>query len=571
MGYFSELALQEQEENTPDITVSHGSTTAKAKKNQSQKKHYNNAQIKEFIDFISATDNFEGSCWQICAMHYYTDEDGSTRKVPKVICFGSKRLGTDYLDNICFNQHTDYYYTPNGYCAKHRNENTLLSCNNIVIDIDNHEIPPSEIPQEVDRLLYFMEQEQLDVPEYSVVRSGRGVHLIIRLESFHKKLQWIWQKSAKIICDKITAFINDYNAAREDGAAEIRLSVDYTASTAITGFARLPYTVNQAAKTNVAFEKRTERRYTADELVEYIDENREPLRKPRIKHTYKAKDNGEQADYSPLHAKRVNFIEEITKKPDFNETGRRELITWLYYNALIQIQDGKTAKEKTIALNNSFKNPLPIGEVKDMFKSTDKKIYTHLPNSTFLDKMNATAKERLIFINTQSNLREIQREQKRAAKAERDEQVQQLFKQGKSYQEIADITGYSLRTVKNKLSGQAKTDKTNRNAQIVELHEQGLSMTDIANKLQCDRRTVSSVLSNHSETVSSKRTYSKKTDCRTVQAIKTEIEETDCRTVAAKWTYSETVKATNGQTNILPDGYSNDGKLSSPQPRGGYT
>lgn len=547
MGYFSELALQEQEENTPDITVSHGSTTAKAKQNQSQKKHYNNAQIKEFIDFISATDNFEGSCWQIYAMHYYTDKDGKQGKAPKLICFGSKRLGTDYLDGIYFNQHTDYYYTPNGYYANKRDENTMLSCNNIVIDIDGHELPLETIPQEIDRLLYFMEQEQLDIPEYSVVRSGRGVQLIIRLESFHRKLQWVWKQAAAIICDKITAFIDDYNATRKDGETTINLDVDKSVAVKITGFVRLPYTINQKSKTRTTFERRTDRRYTVEELVEYIDDNREPQLKPRIKHTYNTAETDEQADYSPLHAKRVHFIEEITKKPDFNETGRRELITWLYYNALIQIQDGKTAKEKTIALNNRFKNPLEIKEVKAMFKSTDKKIITHLPNSTFLDKMNATAKERLIFINTQSNLREIQREQARAAKAERDEQVQQLFKQGKNYQEIADITGYSLRTVKNKLSGQAKTDKTNRNAQIIQLYEQGLSMTDIANKLQCDRRTVSSVLSkyaNHSETVSSKRT---------------EIEETDCRTVTANRTYSETVKATDGQTNLLPDGYSNDG------------
>lgn len=559
MGYFSELALQEQEENTPDITVSHGSTTAKAKKNQSQKKHYNNAQIKEFIDFISATDNFEGSCWQIYAMHYYTDKDGKQGKAPKLICFGSKRLGTDYLDGIYFNQHTDYYYTPNGYYANEKGENTLLSCNNIVIDIDGHELPLETIPQEIDRLLYFMEQEQLDIPEYSVVRSGRGVQLIIRLESFHRKLQWVWKQATAIICDKITAFIEDYNATRKDGETTINLTVDKGVATRITGFVRLPYTINQKSKTRTTFERRTDRRYTAEELVEYIDDNREPQLKPRIKHTYTTTaETDEQADYSPLQAKRVSFIEEIVKKPDFNETGRRELITWLYYNALIQIMDGKTAKEKTVALNNGFKKPLEITEIKAMFRHTDKKIQK-LKDNTFLNKMNATAKERLIYENTQ--FREQQREQARAAKAERDVQVLELFKQGKNYQEIADITGYSLRTVKNKLSGQAKTDKTNRNAQIIQLYEQGLSMTDIANKLQCDRRTVSSVLSkyaNHGETVSSNRTYSKKTDCRTVTANRT-YSEMNGRTVSAKWTYSETVKATNGQTNLLPDGYATDG------------
>ena len=70
MGIMSELAAlhQEQEYIPPDIAVSHGNTTAAAKRNH--KKRYNNTEITEFIDFISATDNFEGSCWQIYAMHY---------------------------------------------------------------------------------------------------------------------------------------------------------------------------------------------------------------------------------------------------------------------------------------------------------------------------------------------------------------------------------------------------------------------------------------------------------------------------------------------------------------------
>ena len=494
MGIMSEIALlqQEQEYIPPDITISHGSTTAATRRNQ--KKRYNNTEIADFIDFISATDNFSGSCWQIYAMHYYKDKNGKQCKFPKLICFGSKRLGTAYLNSVYFNQHTDYYYTPNGYYANEKGENTLLSCNNIVIDIDGHELPLETIPQEVDRLLYFMEQEQLDIPEYSVVRTGRGVQLIIRLESFHKTLQWVWKQATEIICDKIAAFIEAYNAARKDGETTINLTVDKGVATRITGFVRLPYTINQKSKTRTTFERRTDRRYTIDELVEYIDDNRHP-EPPRIKHRYAA-DIDEQADYSPLQAKRVHFIEEIMKKPDFDETGRRELITWLYYNALVQIMDGKTAKEKTLALNNSFKNPLELSEIKAMFRCTDKQTRP-LKNSTFLDKMNATAKERIIYINTQSNIRDVQREQARAAKAERDEQVQQLFQKGKSYQEIADITGYSLRTIKNRLSEQAKQDKANRNAQIISLYKQGLSSKEISEKIKCSINTVKAVLSDN--------------------------------------------------------------------------
>ena len=106
MGIMSEIALlqQEQEYIPPDITISHGSTTAATRRNQ--KKRYNNTEIADFIDFISATDNFSGSCWQIYAMHYYKDKNGKQCKFPKLICFGSKRLGTAYLNSVYFNQPT---------------------------------------------------------------------------------------------------------------------------------------------------------------------------------------------------------------------------------------------------------------------------------------------------------------------------------------------------------------------------------------------------------------------------------------------------------------------------------
>lgn len=71
-------------------------------------------------------------------------------------------------------------------------------------------------------------------------------------------------------------FIRAYNATREDGAAKIRLQVDKAASSRVTSFFRPPYTINQKFKTRTTFERRTDRRYTADELVEYIDDNRRP-------------------------------------------------------------------------------------------------------------------------------------------------------------------------------------------------------------------------------------------------------------------------------------------------------
>lgn len=517
MGYFSELDLELnegyisntrkpiQEEKSNNITISYGTTTPKArKKYNKQKKFYPNTEILDFLKCISATDNFKTSCTQVYTFIEYTDESGNKQKRPQLLCFGSKSMGFDSLHNIRILKSKDYYYTPNGFYADHRKASSLFTFNNIVIDIDNHrkKATPEEILHEVNRLLFFLDADpdRPNIPEYNVLYTGRGVQLIISLESFHAKYKWLWKDATELICQQIQQFIDDYNKNIDpEYSSPIELQVDTGASTKATTLMRLPFTYNTHTKTKTLFKKRTDKRYTLTDLANLIAEAPNPKRKPnqKIKTQYTTTNTG---DYTGLQFKRTNYIKDIIKDNNYKCNGRRELLTWLYYNAMVQLTDRPTAKEMTYALNNSFTDSLKPSEIEAMFRCTDAKGFYKIPDDKFLDFCNATQNERMKYINTPSNLREQKRAEARAKKAERDTLIHELYSQGKTYQEIADTIKCSLRTVKNKLKDIAKTSHINRDKQILQLSEQGLSQRAIANKVGCSPTTVNQVIKANNQT-----------------------------------------------------------------------
>lgn len=485
----------ESDKNT--ISVSCGATTPKAKQEAFKKeKYYENKEINEFIDFIGATDNFSGSCWQLYTFVAHKDIDGNTESMPKLIGFGSRQLGFDRINKIKFYNNKDYYYTKNGFSANKRTKNNaesaLFSLNNIVIDIDNHEknATTANISRDIDRLLYFMKEDNLDIPEYSVVRSGRGCQLIIRLDSFYasKGLLKIWNQATEIICNRIESFIADYNKSISEDGEKIKLTVDRAASTNPSGLMRLPYTHNSHTGQLVTFEKLTDYRYTVDDLIELIFEANKKLTEYKSVSVCKG-------DYTPLLSKRVKFIEELANMSKIDE-GRREITIWLYHNSLMQLTDSETAKNKTLALNQSFNNPLSEREVLGTVSRSSKKAYTFISVKGFLALLQASTEEYKMYMNAKLwSKREHEREKKRADKNARNALIVELYEQGEKYQKIADAAGCSLSTVKNVIKENAKTDKENRNSRILELHKQGKKYKEIAAIVGCSVRTVQNIVS----------------------------------------------------------------------------
>jgi len=450
------------------IAVTHAPVSRKARLERSESnttETQRNQDIIEFVSRIMPSENFNAN-HHIYTRIKYTDENGKEKTAMKLVCFFNNDNFREVIRKIKFHKSNAYYITKNGFFANQRTkkngESCLFTLDNIVIDIDNHKNKDlNAVNYAVDKLIFLLQNDYSDkIPRFDVVRSGRGCQLWFRLETMHKAVSWLYQSFTRHLIDVLSNVIKDNN---------IDLSIDLGASNDLSRLVRLPYTYNQATGTQAILEKGSDYRYNKEELEEYFT----PIstKKEKKKKEKKSENSGKvypksesTAEYSRLNSKRMLFIERIVSACNGAVTGRRDNITWLYYNYCCAVLgDRQEALEKVIWLNSTFTEPQTEEEIKAQIKSVDKVGYYKLKNIDFLEKINATLEERMLYTSMSETA--LSRDKARAEKTERDLKILELYKNGLTYQQIADEIGTSLATVKRKLKNSTENDK----ARIVEV------------------------------------------------------------------------------------------------------
>lgn len=466
-----------------------------------RKNVYNNDNIIKFVQYILATPNFSNSFKMIQTMRGRNAENGF-----QTVAFFPQNQELEvkwWVNSVCF-QNRNYYITKNSYKGSARRTESLFSLDNIVIDIDNHKSNPKVIDREIERLIYFLDNDA-NLPSYGIVYTGRGVQLWIGLESVYasEKLKYRYEQLSKKFCDIIEEVIKDNH---------IKLDVDRSASIRVNGLVKLPGTrnMNRKGENLITYERFPLERYSIQELLlDYADvdlsyfdlpvgtvmpEKRTFTSTEKPKRIYKAKSNG---DYTAYLMKRVRFIEQLVSARHGECEGCRELLLFHYYNSAIQVYDKTNAVNMVKALNQQFTKPLHSAEVGCAIHSPDKKIY-HYTVEKFLVELHTTEKERVMYDNCTLD-REQEREKARQKKKERNQHIIALHKQGMKQQDIADVVKCCRRTVCTVLKPIIAEEKEERNKKVQELHSQNLKQQDIANASGCCKRTVANLVKEYAE------------------------------------------------------------------------
>ena len=537
MGAMSSLALDSlYSEREPYIPPSR--EPQKKPKRKRQYEQQDNSDILAFIDIISASPAFayrseaeQGGCRHICVKTVGKDENGKIVDKMKRLRFFRQRCDETQaaVGSIRFAQSHDYYISKNSVYADRRTKEALFSYDNIVIDLDIHDNNKSlkwyddNLDFLIDKLIYLLTEEYKGkFPAFNVVRSGRGVQLWIGLESFSARVE-AFRRRYTAVCDYFCHFLDE---VLEDNDLTM-FEVDYGASTDATRLARIPYTYNQHRyneRTHKGYQARfdhlTDYRYDLDEIQDFI---LSPTKKPR-----KAKIT-QNSNFTALNIKRMRFIEDIVKRNAGYCEGRREVMAWLYYNALIQTTEQETAEEMLYQLNELFEPSLSgtqISAIIDEFDRKGKNIgkvgkdgyietgYYTIGSAKFLDTIQATTDERLQYVGATS--RELDRKAARAKKADRDRRIAELTEQGMSCKDIADEVGCSVSTVQRK-TAKDKPSKADRDHRIIKLKAEGLSVRDIASTVGCSKNTVTAVLAKQAETTTENTQQATQTTTESVQ------------------------------------------------------
>lgn len=523
MGAMAALALEQQYQERKPIVPQMTDIPKRTYQKQ------DNGDILAFFSYVQATPDFayrsewaKGGYRQV----FVRTKSGKFRKI--VHFHQSSTEVSERLGSVRFAESHDYYITKNSFSTPNHTKEALFSYDNIVIDLDIHDNNKSlkwyddNLDFLIDKLIYLLTEEYKGkFPAFNVVRSGRGVQLWIGLESFSARVE-AFRRRYTAVCDYFCHFIDE---VLEDNDLTM-FEVDYGASTDATRLARIPYTYNQHRyneRTHKGYQARfdhlTDYRYDLDEIQDFI---LSPTKKPR---KAKITQNG---DFTALNVKRMRFIEGIVKHTEGDCEGRREVMAWLYYNALIQTTEQETAEEMLYQLNKSFKTALDEAQIRAILAEFERKRknigkigkdgypetgYYTIGSAKFLDTIQATTNERLQYIGATS--RELDRKAARAKKADRDRRIAELTEQGMSYKDIAEEVGCSARTVSRKDT--TKQSKADRDRRIIELRADGLSVRDIASEVGCSKNTVTAVLAKQKETTTENAQQATQTATESVQ------------------------------------------------------
>lgn len=480
----------------------------KAKRIWHGKKHLRKADNKKIVEFfrsIVSDKIYRKSHKQIWMRSVAVDKaTGEEKYVFSLVRCISQENFEEEIRKIVFFEEFDYYITKNSFFYDKRTNDSVFCFDNIVVDLDNHggAIPKEDLDHEIERLVYILQNdEQGEFPAFNYVKSGRGVQLWIPFDSLYAqngraadekkraKINTMYQLATLSIFSRIKNLLKKHDC---------KLQVDDSSQSACS-LCRLPFTFNSQSKTKAQYTHATDQRQQFyDFLIDYpiiVEQTGKEDKK------YQSNANG---DYTRLYFKRMRFVEQIIDGCNGNCDGRRELLIFCYMNYAYFAVGKDAATENAKKLNSKFAEPLSASELRSQLNSIASKLNKMgnpyaLSKVKFFEKVQATTEERLAYDSISA--RETQRQQARQAKADRNEQIMLLHKQGCTSQEIAEKVGCSKRTVETLTQADKQQKKAERNQQIEKLHNEGYTQAEIAEKVGCCKRTVSEVLSKIKETV----------------------------------------------------------------------
>lgn len=328
----------------------------------------------------------------------------------------------------------DYYISANGFTGLSRTS-PLLSFNNIVIDIDAHDVAPdlkSEADEEIEKLIWNITEKGF-IPKPTLIHlTGRGVQMWYHFEQVSAKYYVKYNKLSNGITEAYKAVLSECQCKS--------VNVDTGATQRPTGLFRMFNSWNTKTKT------KTECRYypteyTIDGLLEafseYIDvEATTSRRRTPIKQA--------QSNYIALNRGRLNVLQKLSERQ--TKEGHRNTILYLAYNALLQLYEPDKAEAEVKAMNAKFFKPLKESEVRAIIKSIDgKSKYYSITQQEFMQSLGISES----FYKQHSNRKNAERNTKREQKQRRRALIERAILNGERYKDIAERNEVSVRTVNN--------------------------------------------------------------------------------------------------------------------------
>lgn len=409
---------------------------------------FNIQQITQFISMLYHDDH--NSNYFICNF-----KDGKMQ---------SFRTSLDEFD-ISQIKEEDCYISLNGFAACHRRQQECRQINGLVFDLDYHHRTTPET-------LEWVKQRNLNNIMDAVAEKNLYEPNIITDTSRGYQLIYLFNNSIAYYCKDST--INEkalyaYNQIRitiekqicEALPDEYYLDIDKNVYD-IPRIVRLPGTINTKTGQKTYLVHINEDYYDFTDFYTKKEKktNKENI-EPKTSARYK-KSNGIE-----LQKARIEELEKLQQFRGERCEGYRNYMTFIYYNSAVQIYDKETAVAKTFEFCSKFDSgtePFSTSQIKAIIRNIDKnktkdyKGHYVITKEWIFDKLAITDIEaKQIGVSNNFNARAKKKQMNQLKKAERNNKIIAMVKEGIKHSDIAKKLGISLRTVQTVLKNNGLT------------------------------------------------------------------------------------------------------------------
>lgn len=385
--------------------------------------------------------------------------------------------------NICMNNNSDFYVTPNQSKFNNARAASVFAYTNIVKDIDCHE-PPEGMNRREFQLL--CEELKWEIIRYLPVElqpnvinlTGRGLQLWWRHEACPARLAWVVNDVSKLINEKLLELLGEYDEYS-------MFNLDTCVDTSPLHLVRLPFSYNTKADvwgdaelvhTNIVNINTLKERFNSDLCKVY---GHYPVKKP-VEKIVKKEPVKETVCVSSCNKGYQNLLNHRCQAIQYcvanmhSHTGHRNQLLYAFVYSAVQCMSFDNAVLAANELNKMFSKPLKNSEVssicdavknngrynQDLTKQSMKK-YTQKTWEGFFTSVPGFSKLYEEFCSIKKASHYDKKKAKRHQKAEanlmkkmsRDDQIRKMAKEGFTQSEIMEKIGVCRKTIYNVLKG----------------------------------------------------------------------------------------------------------------------
>lgn len=257
------------------------------------------------------------------------------------------------------NASMDCYASMNTFYITRRQKTDIRHLNALFVDIDYYNVPGVTKQTVLDTLNFNVNKGLIPYPTF-IIDSGRGLYFIWKIEDVPGKF---------VRANRLYGIVQDYiYKLFKDVGADVNAKD-------VSRVLRLPSTKNTKANKDVEIIDYNETSlYTLRFFQEYVNVFGEHNKAPKTKKTKAIKAQFEYLfNTFTLNLSRMRDIETICQLRDYNVTGLRDQIIYIYYYySLLIHRDKHIALFNTKELNAKFVEPLLESEVRSFIVSAER-------------------------------------------------------------------------------------------------------------------------------------------------------------------------------------------------------